>query len=83
LTSIQQCDPKDTGNLELLLQNIQNAKNNNLQSEKGDPLGGLVKQARNMLGRHPGGELGKLLDNCKKHVDKIIKGLNERPTLTN
>ena len=83
LTSIQQCDPKDTGNLELLLQNIQNAKNNNLQSEKGDPLGGLVKQARNMLGRHPGGELGKLLDNCEKHVNDIKAGLTGTPTLTN
>ncbi|MAH60736.1 MAG: hypothetical protein CMF42_00320 [Legionellales bacterium] len=81
LTSIQQCDPKDTGNLELLLENIQNAKNNNLQSEKGGPIGGLVKQARNMLGRHPGGELGKLLDNCEKHVNDIKANLDKTPTL--
>ena len=78
LKALSECDPNDLQSLTNFKNIITIAKNDNLESEKG---GGLVKQARNMFGRHPGGELGKLLDNCEKHVNDIKAGLSERPAL--
>ena len=83
LTSIQQCNPTDTGSLESLLKDIQEAKKNNLKME-GDLFGsgitfGMYQTVRANF-KNPGGELGKLLNNCEKHVNKIKAGLNETPT---
>ena len=85
LTSIQQCNPKDKDSLESLLMDIQEAKKNNLKME-GYLFGsgitfGMYQTVRAIVHKKPGGELGKLLNNCEEHVNDIKAGLSERPAL--